>query len=598
MVKDRDTTEEMDTMKRHLVVVTLLAPLVLASLVVLPAAEPRADGLGKRVAPFALKDTQGRTVSISEFKDRKAIAIVFLGTECPINNAYLPRLVELDREFTPKGVQFLAINSNRHDTLERVTEHARTHQLTFPVLKDSGNVVADDFGARRTPEAFVLDDGLAIRYRGCIDDQHGVGFRGPKPRRRDLAEALDDILAGRAVAVPTTAAAGCLIARVPRVREGGPVTFNKHIADILQKHCQECHRPGQIGPMPLLTYDDAVSWSDTIHEVVSERRMPPWFADPRHGKFSNDRRLPDADQTAFLAWIDGGLARGEERDLPPPRTFADGWRIGKPDVVLTMPEAFPVPAQAPRGGIPYRHFEVETKFTEDRYVERAEAREGAPSVVHHIVVYILPPGEKFRPNNPRALVLCGSAPGDMPLMLPPGTGKLVPAGSRLVFQMHYTPDGSPRTDRSSVGLIFSRHPAPRRAHTAPVFNPAFRIPPGDDNYRVESSFTFKGDAELLGFMPHMHLRGKDFLYEAEFPDGRKEVLLSVPHYNFLWQSAYRLARRRAVPQGTTIRCVAHFDNSAKNRNNPDPTQAVFWGDQTWQEMMIGWMEYLDVLKAP
>ncbi len=542
------------------------------------------------VAGFTLKDTAGKAVSLDEFKDQKAVVLVFTGTECPVNNAYMPRLAELHREYAPKGVQFLALNANVQDTPERMAKHAKEYAIPFPVLKDVGNQVADAVGAQRTPEAAVLDAGRVVRYRGRIDDQYGVGFARPKPTRRDLALALDAVLAGKPVAQPAVPVSGCYIARVAKPKAEGAVTFAKQVSRILQNNCQECHRPGQVGPMPLQTYDEAVAWSQTIREVLDDGRMPPWYADPSHGKFANDRRLAPADRAALLAWLDGGMARGDDRDLPPPRSFPEGWTIGTPDAVFEMPTAYDVPADMPRGGIPYQRFKVATNFTEDRWVERAEARAGALSVVHHIIVYLVPPGETFFQGNPRTPVLVGTAPGDMPLVLRPGMAKKVPAGSSLVFEMHYTPNGTAAKDRSRVGFVFAKEPPKYLVRTMPVGNPGFKIPAGADNHPVEQWATFSSDRLLLGFMPHMHLRGKDFKYEVTYPDGRTETLLWVPRYNFNWQSVYRLAEPIPLPKGTKLHCLAHFDNSARNPNNPDPTKDVRWGDQTWEEMMIGWID--------
>lgn len=574
----------------------LSTPLLLVALTQVHAATPT-DSLGKKVPDFQLKDTTGKAVALADLKDRRAVVVIFIGTECPINNAYMPRLAELHREFAPQAAQFLAVNANRQDTLERIAEHARKHALPFPVLKDDGNRVADSFAAARTPEVFVLDAELTIRYRGRIDDQYGIGYKRAKATRRDLAEALQEVLAGKTVSQAALPVSGCRIARQNAVKDEGPITFSKHVAAILQKHCQECHRPGQIGPMPLLTYDDAVAWSETIREVIEDRRMPPWHADPRYGKFSTSRCLSDEDRQTLLHWLEQGTPRGDDRELPPPRIFPEGWTIGKPDLVLTMPEEFAVPAEAPKGGVPYKHFFVDTGFKEDRWVERSESRAGAPSVVHHILIFILPPGKRFFPGAPGNPVLGGTAPGDMPLMLAPGTAKKIPAGSQLVFQMHYTPNGVACKDRSSVALIFAKQHPERRVHTVPIPNLRLFIPPGDDNYQSEAWFRFKEDAHVIGFMPHMHVRGKDFLYEAVYPDGKKEILLSVPRYDFNWQTCYRCEKPVPMPKGTKIHCVAHFDNSAKNPNNPDPTRMVFWGDQTWEEMMIGWLDFYYDRKA-
>jgi peroxiredoxin len=548
------------------------------------------DNLGKKVADFTLKDIEGRLVSLAGLKDARAVVVVFLGTQCPVNNLFLPRLAELHKEFAGQGVAFLALNANKQDTPQRIAEHAKKHALPFPVLRDEGNVVADRMGARRTPEAFLLDGERKIRYQGRIDDQFGVGYQRPAPTRRDLAVALEEILAGKAVSQPTTPVAGCLIGRVARPQETAAVTYSKHVAPILQNRCQECHRPGQIGPMALLSYEDASGWAEMIREVVQEKRMPPWHADPRYGKFSNDRSLSPQDRQTLLDWVAQGAPRGDDRDLPPPRRFVEGWSIGKPDAVFEMEEAYEVPARGPKTGVPYEYFTVKTNFTEDKWVERAESRAGAPEVVHHIIVFIVPPDKIFNQNDPRSATLSGTAPGDMPLMLTPGMAKFVPRGASLVFQMHYTPNGKAQKDRSRVGLIFAKQPPAREVVTLPVFNFLFRIPPGADNYEVKSQYTFSRDGYVVGFMPHMHLRGKDFLYRAVYPDGKKEVLLSVPRFDFGWQSVYRPAAPLPMPKGTRIECVAHFDNSRGNLSNPDPTSAVFWGDQTWQEMMIGWLD--------
>jgi peroxiredoxin/mono/diheme cytochrome c family protein len=568
-----------------------------------PTAEP-APTVGHKVAGFRLKDPRDQnTVALADLQKNKAIVVVFLGVECPLSNRYLPVLADLNKKYASKGIAFIGINANAQDGLERVAAHARQHALPFPIVKDAGNKVADQFGARRTPEAFVLDDSGKVLYRGRIDDQFGIGYARPgKPTRRDLALALEEVLAGKPVSVATTKAAGCLIGRVAKPKAEGAVSYAKQISRILQANCQECHRPGQIGPMSLLTFDDALAWSDTIREVVGEGRMPPWRADPRYGKFRNERRLSKEDRETLLRWIDHGTPRGDEKDLPPPRVFPEGWRIGKPDRIIKMPQEYAVPARVPKGGIPYQYFSVDPGFKEDRWIERAEAKPGAPAVVHHLVVFIVPKGEFFNPDAPGA-TLCGTAPGDMPLTLAPGLAKKVPAGARLIFQMHYTPNGKPYRDQSSVALIFAKEAPRHRVLTKPVYNPSFlthldKIPAGAANYKIESEYVFEENAHLLNFMPHMHLRGKDFLYEAIYPGGKKEILLSVPDYNFGWQSVYRLAEPVAMPKGTKLHCVAHFDNSAKNPSNPDPAKAVTWGDQTWEEMMIGWIDYYEDDKSP
>jgi len=554
-------------------------------------AEPPQGRIGEAIPDFSLPATGGRSVLLGTLKDKKAVVVIFLGTECVINNAYMPRLVQMQNEYGPRGVQIIGINSNEQDSAEQVAEHAKQHALNFPVLKDQDNTVADRFGAQRTPEVFLLDRDHVIRYRGRIDDQFGIGYKRAAPSKRELVAALEELLAGKPIAQPTTQVAGCIIGRSAKPERIGTITYAKHVARIVQAKCQECHRPGDVAPMSLTTYKDVLAWSGMIREVVLDGRMPPWHADPRYGHFSNDRSMSKEDRETLLAWLDNGTPKGDDKDMPTPREFVKGWRIGNPDVVFEMPAAYDVPADMPKGGLPYQRFRVHTNFKGDRWVERAETRAGAPSVVHHIIIWVVQPGEDFQPGNPNMQLLCGTAPGDMPQILPPGTGKKIPAGADLIFELHYTPNGTAQKDRSVVGMIFAKDEPKYVARTQGIACDDFRIPPGADNYPVDQWFRFPEDSYLLGFMPHLHLRGKAFLYEVAYPDGKEETLLSVPRYDFNWQSVYREEKPLFMPKGTKIHCRAIYDNSVKNPNNPDPTIPVTWGDQTWEEMMIGWIDY-------
>jgi mono/diheme cytochrome c family protein len=374
-----------------------------------------------------------------------------------------------------------------------------------------------------------------------------------------------------------------------------PITYAKQVSRIIQDRCQTCHHAGTAAPFSLLTYKDAVRWADTIREVVTEKRMPPWHADPHYGTWSNDRRLSKQEMDALIGWLDSGMPQGDDRDLPAARTYADGWVIGKPDVIFELPAEQTVPAN---GVINYQYFVTPTNFKEDVWVQAAEARPGNRGVVHHIIVSFRDPKTKERSggrnNGLGDGFIVGTAPGDMPLILPPGTARRIPAGADLVWQMHYTPNGKEAKDKSQVGFIFYKGKEPRKfnSQTRGAMNTNFAIPPGESNYLTESEWVVPRDTLLLSFMPHMHLRGKDFKYTAEYPDGHKEVLLSVPHYDFNWQTSYRLAQPTRLPKGTRIHCVAHFDNSAANPANPDPKKEVTWGDQTFEEMMIGWVDFI------
>lgn len=367
----------------------------------------------------------------------------------------------------------------------------------------------------------------------------------------------------------------------------GPVTFAEHVAPILQQKCQTCHRPGQVAGFSLLTYDQARRWRRGIKEVVLDRRMPPWHADPRHGEFANDRGLSPTQRATLVAWVDQETPLGDPARMPEPRSFPEGWTIGEPDIVLTMREAFTVPAE---GVLSYQKFRVPTNFGKDVWLQALEARPGDRRVVHHVCVFLETkiPNEEGRAERPELVCY---APGDMPSVFPLGTAKRIPNGATLVFEVHYTTMGQQRTDQSSVGMIFAREPVRRKAVTKGIADKTLAIPPGAENYESRSSFTFPFDARLLSLSPHMHYRGKDFRYTAIYPDGRREDLLSVPAYDFAWQSVYRLKEPKAMPRGTRIECLAHFDNSENNPKNPDPKALVRWGEQTWDEMMIGYIDY-------
>lgn len=550
------------------------------------------DQAARTIADFTLKSIDNQNWSLQQQKN-KATVVVFIGTQCPVNNAYMPKLVELAKEYQGKDVRFVAINSNAHDSLERIQEHAKKNGLTFPVLRDEKGIVATRFGAERHPTAYLLDEKHVVRYEGRIDDQFGIGYSRPQPMRRDLAIAIDELLAGKNVTTASAPVEGCFITKAPAAKAAkSEITFTRDVSRILQNRCQECHRPGQIGPMPLLTFDDASNWSQMIKEVVSDNRMPPWHADPKHGKFKNDRRLSTDERTKLLAWIDAGCPEGSKSDLPRAKEFAEGWTIGKPDVVFTMPTSYTVPARAGRGGIPYKYVIIPTDFAEDRWIQAAETKPGNHEVVHHIIVYIVEGNKRIKDaDGIGSGLLVAYAPGDLGSVFPAGAAKKLPKGAKLVFQMHYTPNGVEQSDKSSIGLVFAKNPPAAEIKTRAVAQQLFAIPPGEANHEVISRTTFQKDAILYSLFPHMHLRGKDFKFEVIYPDKKRDVILSVPRYDFGWQSNYILEKPLNLPAGTRIECTAHFDNSTKNRNNPDPSAIVIWGEQTWHEMMIGFMDY-------
>ncbi len=366
------------------------------------------------------------------------------------------------------------------------------------------------------------------------------------------------------------------------------VTYAKDVAPILFKNCSGCHRPGENTPMSLLSYQDTRPWAKAIKDGVVTRKRPPWFAEPNIGHFANDWRLSQAEIDTIGKWADAGAPQGNAADMPPTPKYTEGWVLGEPDVVIQMPASYDVPAE---GVIPYKYFTAPTGFTEDKWIRGIEVRPGNRKVVHHIILNLREPGTGGRLGS-----LGGTAPGLQPSLYREGSARLVKAGAEIQFQMHYTPNGTAASDRSYVGIYFAKEPPTIVAKSTGIMNTSFRIPPGDGNFEVKSTWTAPEDVILTGMMPHMHLRGKDFKYTVIYPDGRTEVLLSVPRYDFNWQLHYTLQDPLTVPKGSKVEVSAHYDNSPGNKFNPDPGKEVRWGDQTFEEMMIGYLDYQPIKK--
>ena len=565
------------------------------------AVEADSKLIGRWIDDFALQDFRGKSHALADFADKEAVVVYFLGTECPVAKLYGSRVQKLASQFGPKGVAFVGVSSNTQDSLAELAAHARTYEISFPILKDLGNKVADMFGATRTPQVFVLDRERKVRYAGRVDAQFtfgtGVGLASPQEQRADLAIALEELLAGKEVSVPLTEPKGCLIGRARERKSDSAVTYSNQIARLIQKNCLECHREGQIAPFAMTDYEEVAGWGEMIAEVVREERMPPWHANPQYGHFANATRLSAEEKGLIADWVENGCPQGDPKDLPAPKNFHAGWFLPRePDQVFYMTEQ-PVNVKA-EGVESYRHYTMDPGFTEDKWVKIAECMPGNRAVVHHIIVFIKPPGQEGTRSQAddrdvRGFgFLAGFAPGTRPLVSPAGWAKKVPAGSKLVFEMHYTPIGTPQQDRSSVGLIYlDEKEVTHQLATAGATNAKFEIPPNDPNYKVESQRRFDRDVTLLSLFPHMHMRGKSFRYELVSPGKQeREIILDVPHYDFNWQNSFIFAEPRHIPAGSVLHCTAHFDNSSENLANPDPSKTVKWGPQTWEEMMIGWFD--------
>lgn len=406
-------------------------------------------------------------------------------------------------------------------------------------------------------------------------------------------------------------------------------TFSKDVAPIFYAECTTCHRPGEIAPMSLLTYKEARPWARSIRDHVVNGVMPPWHADPAHGKWRNERWLTAEQKNTIVRWVEAGAPEGNPSDLPEAPKYAEGWVIGQPDAIVTMQEEYSLPAQ---GEIPYQYFEMDTGFTDDKWVQALEVRPGNRELVHHVLVYAKAPEiaeaaqadrvRAFRPQNPpgpmspaqikereamkknpsaalaarqrarrRGTLIAQIAPGTNPTVYGAGTALKLAAGTRLTFQVHYTTNGAPATDRSSIGFKFASQPPVHEVHATAMMNQRFMIPAGAADHAVEAGFEFLEDVTIYSMTPHTHLRGKAWEYTLTYPDGRREVILSVPRYDFNWQTDYVFATPLRIPKGSVLKSVAHYDNSKDNPSNPDATQPVYWGDQTWEEMQYTGITY-------
>ena len=567
-----------------------LAPLIASILAVLApeiAKQPPVK-IGANITALRFTDQRYLTRTLDDLGKQKAYVVVFTNTDCPIAQRYLPRLKTLDAEYRGKGVRFLSLNVGEGDSVVDVAAQAVTAGIGFPFGKDFSGEAARKLGVTRTPECVVLDGQKRLRYRGRIDGDVRFGGVSPKKTRADLKEAIDDVLAGRDVKVKETPVDGCLISFPDDKPPKRVVTYSEHIAPLLQKHCQRCHRPNAEGPFPLLSFADAKQHGAMIGEVVKQQRMPPWFGSKQHGKFIN-RTVMSSDERQLVAdWIAGGKREGEPKKLPKPLEFPKTkWQIGRPDLVIPIPTEQKIPAE---GYIPYRYVVLPYVFLKDTWVRKIEILPGNRRVVHHCNMgYIAVTDAKRRPH-----FITGFVPGGSPMELDKGTAFKIPAGSIIGLQMHYVTAGKETTDRTSVGFVFAKGKVDRQIRHLEVMTRRFAIPPGEPFHRVVAERTLSADAVGVGMFVHMHLRGRDMTFHALYPDGKKETLLLVPNYSFDWQLPYRWAAgTKKFPKGTRIQCVAHFDNSPFNPFNPDPKKTVKYGLQTYHEMMYGFFFYLN-----
>lgn len=574
--------------------------------------EPNTAKLNKKVDPFKLPLPSGKEWSSDEVKDARAVVVVFLSFECPVSNGYAPTLVGLHEKFKAEKVAFLGVIPGDDLSLDEMGKYVRQYNLPFPVVRDGRFQLADQLHATTVPEAFVLDGNRVLRYRGRIDDSYTARLkRNPKASSRDLEQAVKSVLAGESVRTPATHPIGCAIARDRVAKNDGKVTYHRDVLPILQEHCQGCHRPGEVGPFSLLTYKQAVNWAEDIRDYTREGKMPPWKASGG-GPFHHERKMSEKELAVLDSWVKEGTPEGDPAHAPRAREFTDGWQLGTPDLVLTLPEEMVLGAS---GKDLFRCFVLPTGLTEDKFVTAVEVRPGNKRIVHHTLNffdtsgkaremeqkerqrpkkanevdrgpgYTVGMGVGFTPKAGQFGGIGGWAPGQRSRFLPEGYGWPLPRGADVVLQLHYHRNGRVESDRTSVGLYFAKNQGTKPYRSAVIPGRFLVIPPGVENHKVTGQIEALEDGELRSVMHHMHMLGRSAKVTMTPPGGQPTTLLEIKDWDYNWQETYFFQQPVPFKAGTKFSVEANYDNTDRNPNNPfNPPTWVRFGEQTDNEM--------------
>jgi peroxiredoxin len=558
---------------------------------------------------FSLMDLTGTIHSLEQNDNRRVRAFVFVSTECPISNGYIKALNELSTKITKsaKTVELFGVVSDPTVTRTQAAKHFADYQAEFPILFDASGLLAQELKPTHVPEAFVLNHDGKLVYRGAIDNSwEAIGRRRPNAEKEFLADAITSISNGKPVAVAETTPVGCLFETPARSVGKSNVTYNRDIAPIIQTRCLNCHREGQVAPFALADYDQTAKRAKQIVRVTEDRIMPPWIPSPGHDKFVAERWLTDRELELFKTWAESGRAQGDDSDLPPAPKFAEGWRLGEPDLIVKMVEPFTVAADGPDL---LQNFVIPIDIAEDKLVAAIEFHPGNKRVAHHSVLFLDASGaarklDKATPEpgyanfgGPGFLpsgALGGWSVGNTPRPLPNGMGRYLKSGSDLVVQMHYHPTGKQETDQSEIGLYFVKKPVAESLKEPATLvgsiwmaNYEMDIAAGEQDYRRSTSYMLPKDVIMVGVVPHMHLLGRAMNVTATLPDTTVKTLIDIKNWNYNWQDEYYYERPFKLSAGTRLDVEAVFDNSTDNPSNPSsPPKRVTWGDGTKDEMMF------------
>lgn len=523
---------------------------------------------------FRLNDHAGKSHELYYLSDMKAVVLMAYGQDCDASRTTAATIEGLRVKYRALGVEFLGIDSNLADTREAVAKQMAQAGAGFPILMDETQLIGESLGLARSGEVIVLNtEGWKVVYRGAVKTRSS----------NHLVDALDALLAGKQVKTAQTDAAGCAIPMPEREKRGAHarISYEKTIAPMLIENCVACHREGGIGPWQMSSYEMVRGFAPMIREVVRTARMPPWHADPHYGVFSNDRSLTKDEMKTLVHWIEAGSPRGAGPDplAQQPKDWPE-WSLGKPDLVVALPK-FDVPAT---GTIPYQMVTVANPLDHDVWVRAIDFLPGDRTVLHHIIATVGGEGINRREGDG---ALSNYVPGAEPLQIPTDNGIFIPRGAKFSFQCHYTTSGKPASDITRMGLYFMKEPPKFRYREAVLANPRLKIPPNEKEHIEFQTRTFDREVLVYSLHPHSHFRGRAASFVAHYPDGREEVLLNVPRYDFNWQATYELTTPKVLPAGTKITYYTTFDNSSQNKANPDPNREVPWGQQTWDEMLYG-----------
>lgn len=569
----------------------------------IPISQTRSEEKPETALPpeyLSALDIEGNACRLTHRDDDKLVVVVFITSECPLCRQYVPELNRIAAAVPEDQVAFFGVISDRSISHSEAKAFCEEFNIEFDVVFDASGEIATALTPTHVPEAFILAPDREVLYRGRINDLYAaVNKKRNVARKNDLLDSITALLAGEELETPRTTAVGCLFESPAASQD---VTFNRDIAPVLFAQCAECHRPGEVAPFSLLSYEDAEKRAEWLAEITQQRVMPPWKAEPNHGRFLGERRLTAAQIDLFQEWAAAGAPEGDPADLPPEPTFASGWRLGKPDVVLRAPTTVTVPAD---GADVFQHWVIPIDIPEDKMMVAYEFRPGNPSVVHHAVLLLDTMGagrakdaETPEPGYttfgsigiPVGGVLGVWTPGMTPRFLPEDTGMAIPAGADLVMQLHLHPTGKEEVDQSTLGLYFADKPLKKKIARAPAVagTVIIDIPAGEDRHKITTSLNVPTDLTLISLLPHMHLIGRELKLTATFPDGTVESLMWIRDWNFYWQDNYVYRKPVFLPKGTRLDMVSYYDNSAENPFNPsDPPRRVLFGNGSTDEMCFG-----------